>query len=101
MLDRIAATAEGATDPAFWKSFFHYQSGSGPAVLTGWITVLFPYLVNFRDQEGDDPKQVHGDVGGESREARRRLVESAGPWTASDPAGLAERTGHRQRNPMG
>ena len=28
VLDRIVATAEGADDPAFWQSFFHYQSAS-------------------------------------------------------------------------
>ena len=31
-------------DIEFWKSMFRYNSGSGPAVMTGWANVLFPYL---------------------------------------------------------
>jgi len=44
VLDRIARTAEGHDDAAFWQSFFHYKSGSMGSELTGWIHVLFPYL---------------------------------------------------------
>lgn len=46
VLDALVASADGRPDPAFWLSFFRYQSGSGPAELTGWIQVLFPYLVS-------------------------------------------------------
>ena len=48
VLDRIVATADGEDDPAFWRSFFHYESGSMGAALTGWINVLFPYLLEWR-----------------------------------------------------
>jgi hypothetical protein len=34
----------GDHDVEFWKSMFRYNSGSGPAVMTGWANVLFPYL---------------------------------------------------------
>ena len=44
VLARIAETAAGRADTEFWRSFFRYQSGSGPAELTGWIVTLFPYL---------------------------------------------------------
>jgi hypothetical protein len=44
VLDRLIATAEGRVDVPFWRSFFRYQSGSGPSELTGWILTLFPYL---------------------------------------------------------
>ncbi len=44
VLKKIAETAAGNVDKEFWKSFFRYQSGSGPAELTGWIVTLFPYL---------------------------------------------------------
>jgi hypothetical protein len=47
-LDPILAHFElakaGKADAAFWRSMFRYHSGSGPAVLTGWASVLFPYL---------------------------------------------------------
>ena len=48
VLDRIVATAEGDDDPRFWQSFFHYDSGSGGSALTGWINVLYPYLVDWK-----------------------------------------------------
>jgi hypothetical protein len=38
-----------AQDSDFWKSMFRYNSGSGPAVMTGWANVLFPY---FQDADG-------------------------------------------------
>lgn len=49
VLDALVRTAEGHVDRAFWRSFFRYQSGSGPSELTGWILVLFPYLKKFAD----------------------------------------------------
>ncbi len=39
----------GQVDTDFWKSMFRYNSGSGPAVMTGWANVLFPY---FKDEAG-------------------------------------------------
>jgi hypothetical protein len=45
VLGKIAATAAGVVDTEFWRSFFRYESGSGPAELTGWILTLFPYLL--------------------------------------------------------
>jgi hypothetical protein len=44
VLDELVRTADGHVDAAFWRSFFRYQSGSGPSELTGWIHVLFPYI---------------------------------------------------------
>lgn len=44
VIDRIIETSEGRVDRSFWRSFFRYQSGSGPSELTGWILTLFPYL---------------------------------------------------------
>lgn len=52
VLDEVVRTAEGHVDPGFWRSFFRYQSGSGPSELTGWILVLFPYLKTF-DRDGE------------------------------------------------
>jgi Domain of unknown function (DUF4419) len=44
VLAQFVAAAEGRAEPAFWRSMFRYHSGSGPSVMTGWMTVLFPYL---------------------------------------------------------
>lgn len=47
-LDPVLAQFElaksGKPDIEFWKSMFRYHSGSGPAVMTGWANVLFPYV---------------------------------------------------------
>lgn len=47
ILAQFVAAAEGKAERPFWRSFFRFHSGSGPAVMTGWINVLFPY---FRDK---------------------------------------------------
>lgn len=52
VLARIAETAAGRVDTDFWRSFFRYESGSGPAELTGWIVTLFPYLKTGRNTDG-------------------------------------------------
>lgn len=41
----------GEVDADFWRSMFRYRSGSGPAVMTGWANVLFPYVKDRRDHE--------------------------------------------------
>jgi Domain of unknown function (DUF4419) len=45
VLKKIADTAAGNVDKDFWRSFFRYESASGPDEVTGWILTLFPYLV--------------------------------------------------------
>jgi Domain of unknown function (DUF4419) len=42
VLAEFVAAAEGRVNTDFWRSMFRYHSGSGPSVMTGWITVLFP-----------------------------------------------------------
>lgn len=49
VLQKIADTARGEIDKQYWRSFFRYQSGSGPAEMTGWINTLFPYLLSGRE----------------------------------------------------
>jgi hypothetical protein len=54
-LDPVLAQFEramrGEIDGDFWRSMFRYRSGSGPAMMTGWANVLFPYVKNLRDPE--------------------------------------------------
>ena len=52
VLDELVRTSEGHVDPAFWRSFFRYESGSGASELTGWLLVLFPYIKTF-DENGE------------------------------------------------
>jgi hypothetical protein len=57
-LDPVLAEFErakrGHVDTDFWQSMFRYRSGSGPAVMTGWANVLFPYIKDFRGQSFRD-----------------------------------------------
>ena len=39
----------------FGNQCFRYNSGSGPAVMTGWVNVLFPYFKNDREQLYENP----------------------------------------------
>ena len=58
-LDPILAQFElaksGKPDCEFWRSMFRYNSGSGPAVMTGWANVLFPYLKDADDKLYKNP----------------------------------------------
>ena len=79
VLDAIVATAEGKDDPSLWQSFFHYESGSGSASLTGWIHVLFPYI---KLRQPDTWEMALG----------------ANPFLASCPHGRASRHALRRRH---
>ena len=86
VLERIVQTLEGDCDPAFWRSFFRYESGSGPAELTGWINLLFPYidegqgLVWNRFMDDWSSRWARAETGGSLFESRRS-VEGPGLWT--------------------
>jgi len=49
VLDELVRTAAGEGSREFWRSFFRYQSGSGPSELTGWIVTLYPYLTSHEE----------------------------------------------------
>ncbi len=54
--DMIVVSPEhGNADTEFWRSIFRYRSGSGPAVMTGWANVLFPYLKDEDDKLYKNP----------------------------------------------
>lgn len=52
ILDEIARTADGTVDRKFWQSFFHWEGGSGPDEVTGWILKLFPKMKDDRPKPG-------------------------------------------------
>jgi len=58
-LDPVLAAFErskdGCHDLDFWRSMYRYHSGSGPAVMTGWINVLFPYFQDAAEQLYENP----------------------------------------------
>jgi hypothetical protein len=55
ILAQFVAAAEGKSDTGFWQSFFRFHSGSGPSVMTGWITALFPYLKDHEENLYPNP----------------------------------------------
>jgi hypothetical protein len=50
ILEQFVAASAGSVDRQFWDSIYKYQgaAGSGSPYITGWITKLFPYLLNRR-----------------------------------------------------
>lgn len=94
VLDEIVRTAEGEVRTNFWKSFFRYQSGSGPAELTGWFHVLFPYLQKFEAGARKVFENEHlatWETGFRTAEARPdwRIDEVQGPWIGELPGSIA------------
>ncbi|MGL6073398.1 MAG: DUF4419 domain-containing protein [Fimbriiglobus sp.] len=55
VLAHFEAAKAGKADVRLWKSMFRYHSGSGPAVLTGWANVLFPYLQDSHEKLYPNP----------------------------------------------
>jgi len=89
VLDRIVATAEGADETAFWQSFFHYESGSMGAALSGWINVLYPYLVDWRTKKVTIPNEFMAGWKQNFAAPIRNWQEQMGPGLQQIPGGLA------------
>ncbi|RLT10463.1 MAG: DUF4419 domain-containing protein [Planctomycetota bacterium] len=49
ILLEFAATARGEDRMDFWESIYKFQSMSGGATITGWITAFFPYVKDRQD----------------------------------------------------
>lgn len=45
VLDHFVRAATGVLDRAFWRSIYKIDDESGGPYVTGWINVLFPYLL--------------------------------------------------------
>jgi hypothetical protein len=55
ILEQFCNAKRGIVNDDFWKSMFRYVSGSGPAVMTGWANVLFPYFKDQGEQLYENP----------------------------------------------
>ncbi len=81
ILAQFVEAKQNNIDTEFWQSIFRYRSGSGPAVLTGWANVFFPYLKGEGGQLYKNPYMKNWD---------RNLVidaELAKKRTGDDPPG--------------
>ncbi len=45
LLERFACAAEGEVDRTFWRLIYRSEEQSGSSPTSGWIKVLFPYLL--------------------------------------------------------
>lgn len=45
VLDQFIAAAQGSVDADFWRSFYKMNDRSGGPFVSGWINVLFPYIL--------------------------------------------------------
>ena len=81
VLDEIVATAAGKPNARFWRCIFKKDDGSGGPWVTGWCTVLFPYL------EADDGTLVLR--AGFDWQAEFDAEWGLGPTLGSFPSGLS------------
>jgi len=44
ILQKCLELFDGKADKKFWKSIYHYESGSGSDNVNGWCTFLYPYV---------------------------------------------------------
>jgi hypothetical protein len=96
VLDQLVATAAGDINAEFWRSFFRYQSGSGPAELTGWISTLYPYL--HADEQTLAPNPYldgwHARYTRASKRTDWRWNDMDGPSIGALPSGMASAPVH-------
>jgi len=94
VLEQIQKTAAGEVDKAFWRSFFRYESGSGPAELTGWILTLFPYITVDYDTQALGPSPYVSSWAerwhkADTRQGRLSFDQTQGPGIGRIPQSLA------------
>jgi hypothetical protein len=95
ILDQFVRASQGDVDQRFWQSIYKYNSVSGGAVISGWITALFPYKEDLQCGRAIHPSKVlYGNDQEDLDEmlypvnVRRR--ESAGFSACSFPSGLSK-----------
>ncbi|HOY59807.1 MAG TPA: DUF4419 domain-containing protein, partial [Verrucomicrobiota bacterium] len=85
--DRIVRSAQGGGDRAFWQSFYKTGGQSGGPWVTGWINVLFPYLMN--DDAPTPGSRVFRNEYLTSWEAGLSAPRAGGPLSNDFPTGLS------------
>lgn len=93
ILQEFVAAARGDVNRDFWESIYRFNSFSGGAAITGWITAFFPY---FKDQHGNAREKNPWLAEGGAKlklllagEWDRERFHLGGPSLADFPSGLA------------
>ena len=100
VLDQFVAASGGHVDTAFWRCFYKWNENSGGDVVSGWINVLFPYIVEF-DLRCDTPvtdvrawierlKIFQGTPVANPHALQRADAAAVGPREPEFPSGLCE-----------
>ncbi|MGA2706143.1 MAG: DUF4419 domain-containing protein [Isosphaeraceae bacterium] len=55
ILRQFVRASQGDVAPTFWRSLYKLNNRSGGPVITGWITVFFPYLKVYRTRRATVP----------------------------------------------
>jgi hypothetical protein len=89
ILDKFVAAAEGEIDTAHWCSMYKLDNNSGGPYITGWLSLLFPYL-RHRPAHDAPPQLVPNQ---HLRGWRERMLDKnsfgGAPTTDAFPAALA------------
>lgn len=75
ILSEFVASAGGDVRREFWESIYKFQSMSGGATVSGWITTFFPYLKSRQSEE--------------MRPNRWLIADHSGPSPGNFPSGLS------------
>lgn len=93
ILRELVETARGDVRRSFWQSIYKFDSYSGGAAITGWITAFFPY---FTDEQGNPTeKNPWLAEGGKKLKLLlagkwdRERFDLGGPSPTAFPSGLA------------
>ena len=89
ILDQFIAAAEGEFDTAHWCSMYKRKDESGGPYITGWLSLLFPYL-SHRPAHGAPPQLIPNQwLQGWCERMRDKNDFGGGPTTDHFPAALA------------
>lgn len=60
IVDQFVNAYQGNVDKKFWNELYKMSDGSGGPYISGWITNLYPYLTNARDEFRKNPFKDSG-----------------------------------------
>jgi len=95
ILRQFVRASQGDVAPTFWRSLYKLNNRSGGPVITGWITVFFPYLKDYRTRRATVPVSEFFDCARGNLDAmlnpddKRNQGWAKGPTIEQLPGGLS------------